>query len=331
MLMRNNSVRVIALLCLVVVLVYGYSRFFPKKTLEVMPKIILVTKTSDPNVEFWQQLSAGARVAAKEFGVEIEIEGPRSDSDVEGQISILDRIVKYGPLPQVLMMVPTDFNKMVPIAREIKDAGISLVTIESSLNGDLSNGFIGTDNLAAGKKVAQAAAQVMPVTSQIAIINFVKGSSTSADREEGVRQELVQHPGIKIMDTYFCDGVEENAYKYTKELLSSKNIIDGIVALNETATQGAARAVKEMGMSGKVKLIGFDSSIQEINGLEEGVIQSLIVQKPFNMGYLGVKTSVQLLKKIKITPKFDTGSEIITKDNMYTYENQKLLFPFVER
>jgi ribose transport system substrate-binding protein len=167
--------------------------------------------------------------------------------------------------------------------------------------------------------------------SQIAIINFVKGSSTSSDREEGVRQELALHPGIKIMDTYFCDGVEENAYEYTKELLNSKKWVDGIVALNETATQGAARAVKELGMSGKVKLVGFDSSIQEINLLEEGVIQSLIVQKPFNMGYLGVKTSAQLLKKIKINPKIDTGSEIITKDNMYTYENQKLLFPFVER
>jgi ribose transport system substrate-binding protein len=243
----------------------------------------------------------------------------------------LDRIVRYGPLPQVIMMVPTDFNKMVPIAREIKDAGISLVTMESSLNGDLSNGFIGTNNLAAGKKVAQAGAKLLPLISQIAIINFVKGSSTSADREKGVRQELAEHPGIKIMDTYFCDGVEENAYEYTKELLRSEYLIDGIVALNETATQGAARAVKEMGMSGKVKLIGFDSSIQEINLLEEGVIQSIVVQKPFNMGYLGVKTSVQLFKKLKINPRLDTGSEIITKDNMYTYENQKLLFPFVER
>jgi ribose transport system substrate-binding protein len=65
--------------------------------------------------------------------------------------------------------------------------------------------------------------------------------------------------------------------------------------------------------------------------LEEGVIQAIVVQKPFNMGYLGVKTSIHLLNKVKISPRMDTGSEIITQDNMYTYENQKLLFPFVER
>jgi ribose transport system substrate-binding protein len=310
---------------------FGYSRLFPKKMIEITPKIIIVTKTSDPNEEFWQALSAGAKVAAKEFGAEVEIVGPRSDGDVEGQNNILDRIIQYGPLPQVIMMVPTDYNKMVPIARKIKKAGIPLVTIESTLNDNLSDSFIGTDNIAAGKKVGQAAAKLLPLSSEIAIINFVKGSSTSVEREEGVRQELALHSGIKIMDTYFCDGVEDNAYEYTKQLLSSKALIDGIVTLNETATQGAARAVKEMGFSGKVKLIGFDSSIREINLLEEGVIQAIVVQKPFNMGYLGVKTSIHLLNKVKISPRMDTGSEIITQDNMYTYENQKLLFPFVER
>ncbi|MOA19354.1 hypothetical protein D3C78_1397310 [compost metagenome] len=79
-----------------------------------------------------------------------------------------------------------------------------------------------------------------------------------------------------------------------------------------------------------VKLIGFDSSMKEISYLEEGVLQATIVQKPFNMGYLAVKTVIDARNGLKVQPKIDTGSEIITKENMYASDVQKLLFPFIE-
>lgn len=81
----------------------------------------------------------------------------------------------------------------------------------------------------------------------------------------------------------------------------------------------------------RVKLIGFDNSMEEISYLEEEVFQATIVQKPFNMGYLAVKAAVELIEGKKVQPQIDTGSETITKQNMYASDKQKLLFPFAEK
>ena len=79
-----------------------------------------------------------------------------------------------------------------------------------------------------------------------------------------------------------------------------------------------------------VKIIGFDNTPEEIRYMEKDVIQSLVVQNPFSMGYLGVKYAYDVLNN-EIVPKVvDTGSTVIDKVNMHYKENQKLVFPFTD-
>ena len=78
-------------------------------------------------------------------------------------------------------------------------------------------------------------------------------------------------------------------------------------------------------------MVGFDNSIEDVQLLEEGVFVGIVVQKPFNMGYLGIEQAYKILKNEEFKVQLDSGSELITKENMYTEENQKLLFPFVGR
>ena len=106
--------------------------------------------------------------------------------------------------------------------------------------------------------------------------------------------------------------------------------INVIAGLNEYSAVGAARAVKDLGLEGKITMVGFDSSIEEIQLLEEGVFKGIIIQKPFNMGYLGVQKAVEIAHGTVVEKDVNSGSELITKDNMYTEENQKLLFHFRE-
>ncbi|MCA1951246.1 MAG: substrate-binding domain-containing protein, partial [Treponema sp.] len=103
-----------------------------------------------------------------------------------------------------------------------------------------------------------------------------------------------------------------------------------ILAMNEISVIGAAQAIEQAGMAGKVKLFGFDNSLSEIQFMERGVLQATVIQKPFNMGYLAVKAAIAAVNKIKQARFIDTGSVLITPNNMYLPENQKLLFPFIE-
>jgi ribose transport system substrate-binding protein len=91
------------------------------------------------------------------------------------------------------------------------------------------------------------------------------------------------------------------------------------------------KAIKDLGAESHVKLAGFDSSMDEIALLEDGYIQATVVQNPFNMGYLAIQTALQVSDGKKVNSRIDTGSVVITKENMFTKENQKLLVPFAEK
>jgi ribose transport system substrate-binding protein len=293
------------------------------------PHIIVVLKSIDPQIEFWKIVGDGIGVAAKEFDAWVEIKGPQNEFDVTGQIQILEDAILAKP--DAIILAASDYQAMVPIAEKIRNQHIPLVIIDSGINSEVANSFIATDNIAAGHKMGELLSKLVEPSKRIAIVSHVQGSSTAIQREQGARSGLTANFSSRLEGSYFSNGSQDRAYEITKKLLSENSDIGGIAGLNEISTLGAAEAIKELGLEEQVKLVGFDSSEKEIKLIEEGVIQAVIIQKPFNMGYLGIKTAFQAIKGQKVDEKIDTGSQVINRDNMYTVENQKLLFPFVDQ
>jgi ribose transport system substrate-binding protein len=312
---------------LIPALIVGYAILQWSKD-EPRPKKIIVGVKAVEEIEFWRVLIEGVNTASREFGVDVSVVGPPREIQVDLQIQMLQEAIKQQP--DAIVMAAGDYNRLVPTVESIRKAGIPLIMIDSAVNGDYAQSLIATDNFNAGQKAAVELAERLPVNAKVAIVSFVQGTSTQIEREQGVRSILEQREGTEIVGTYYSEGMEERAYEITMELLRERPDLDGIVGLNEPSTVGAGRAIGEQGLVGKVKLVGFDSSIKEVKLLEEGVLQSTIVQKPFSIGYLGIKTAVSLIEGDKVSPNVYTDSVIINKDNMYTEENQKLLFPFVE-
>ena len=163
----------------------------------------------------------------------------------------------------------------------------------------------------------------------IAIIGHVKNSSTAIEREIGVRKGLGEYEE-KIVDVVFCDSDYDKAYTQMMNLLEKYPSIDLVAGLNEYSAVGAARAIKEKGLEKQIKVVGIDSSLEEIQMLEEGIFTAIVMQNPFKMGYMGMEVAVKILDGEKVLKNIDSGCQLITKDSMYTEENQKLLFPFRE-
>ncbi|MCY9696384.1 substrate-binding domain-containing protein [Paenibacillus alginolyticus] len=319
-----------AAIAIIVVLLMTTAYLFVSKGMEAKDRpLILIPKTIDPHVEFWRVLNQGVTAAAKEYNSEVKVIGTPSESDIDEQIKLVEEAITLKP--KAIILAATDYNRLVPVAQKVIGAGITLVTVDSGLEGDISTSLIATDNYAAGRKAVEAMRRYVKEPATYAIVSFVKRSTTQLDRENGVRDSLKNDPSIQILDTLYSNGSEDKAYEQTKQLLAEHSNIRGIFGLNEVSTVGAARALKELDPEHSIKLVGFDSSMNEIAFLEGGTLQATIVQKPFNMGYLAVKTALQVHNGEKVKASIDTGSEVITKENMYTRENQKLLFPFVEK
>jgi ribose transport system substrate-binding protein len=291
---------------------------------ESKPRIAVILKTVDyKNLAFWQTVKDGIESAAKDFNVEISIQGPMSETQVDEQITIIKNALKTKP--DAFVIAAADFDRLIPVAKEIKAANIPLVTIDSFINGDMADTKIGTDNYDAGQKAGAALMEIIPSGSKVVIMSYVQGTSSAIDRESGVRDFL--NGRVDLEETIFSGGEIDVAYKQASYILDSDPEVRGIIALNDPTTIGAARALSESNRKQDVVLIGFDNSLTVLGFVEAEVVKDTIVQKPFNMGYLGIKTALDLIQGKKADPFIDTGSKVINRQNMLLPENQKLLFP----
>lgn len=305
----------------------GYRMFTNELDTKVRT-IIYVPKTIDTSIEFWEVMKQGVATAAKEFGADVHTLGTDTELDVDKQIQLLEQAIEEKP--DAIILAATDYYRLVPVAEQIKAAGITLITVDSGLNGGVSESFIATDNYEAGRKAAQKLIENIHSDDQVAIMNFVQGSATAIEREKGVRDALSQNGVNLVQDTLYSNGSSKKAYQLTVDLLKNQPQLKGIIGLNEPSTLGAGLAIMDMGLKSKVKLVGFDNSSSEVQLLENETMLGTVIQKPFTMGYLAVKTALEVVSGHKVAPVMDTGSEFITKENMYTSENEKLMFPFIE-
>ncbi len=291
-------------------------------------RVAAVLKTIDSNMEFWEVVKSGMRVAADEFGVNLEIYGPWVESDISGQVGIMEDVVDDGPA--VIILSATDYTALIPGVERAAAAGIPVVTLDSGIDSDLPVTFVATNNVEAGEKLGARIPGLLPPGSKVAIINHVPGATTAIEREAGVRRALEADGRYPVLGTWFTNNFEENAYAIARDLVAAHADLGGILAMNEVSTIGAAKALHDAGLAGKVRLVGFDSSLKEIVFIEEGVLAATVTQKPFNMGYLAVRAARDAVRKKPLARFIDTGSVLITPENLYLPENQKLLFPFIE-
>jgi len=332
LLFGRKKKRIVIIAFLVIVLIVTAAIVVPR-VLNPLPSIlpsdahrIIVIGKTNQDISFWLSLRSGVDVAAKEFGVNYEYWSPDVESDLDKQISLVYKAIEEKP--DIIILAASDYERLSEPAKAVVDAGIPLITLDSTVNGNgkqIGSCFVATDNVAAGVKAGEAMQALLPEGKVLAVISPLIGTNSSKDRDRGVRQGL--DPDTIALPTADSAGSEDIAYQLASEILKNPDI-GGIVCLNEYATVGAARAISGAGLSGKIILVGFDSSPSLNTYLEEGCLTATVIQRPFNMGYVAMANAVSILNGKRIDPFYDTGSILVTKDTMYLEENEKLLFPF---
>lgn len=289
--------------------------------------MICIPKVLDDSSDFWRVLVEGVQMAALEYEVKLEFMAPEKEEDFKTQNTLIEEAIKRKP--DVILLAAADYERTYDAAKEIKDTGIKLVIIDSGMKQEIADITVATDNIQAGIRVGAVTKKLVQKDGKIGVISFVKNSKTAMDREEGLKIGLSDDSN-KIEAIYYCDSNYDKAYVGTVELLTDYPDISVLVGLNQYSAVGAARAIKDMAMDTKVKLVGIDSSMEQIQYLEEGIFEAIVVQKPFNIGYLGVEKALKLLNGDYVPKQLDSGCALITKDNMFIGMNQKLIFPFNE-
>lgn len=323
---RKIKVAGTIVLCFLFIVILGIV--FQKNNERSPVKVIFIAKVLDNTNEFWSALVAGANMAAQEYGVELTVMGPKEETDIAGQNRMIDEAI--AKKPDVIVLTPDSFKETTPYARKIEAAGIHLVLVDSVIDADFADSEVATNNFEAGAKLGNYMRLFTDKESQIAFVGNVQGTSTAIEREEGIRFGLKEYDA-QVKEVVFCGSEFQTAYDLTMEILEEQPDITVIVGFNEYSAVGVARAVKDKGVGNRVAVFGIDSSIEQVKLLEEGIFKGLVIQNPFNMGYLGVEQAVKIADGKENIRKLDSGSTLVTKQDMYSKENQKLLFPFIGR
>lgn len=300
----------------------GYSSYQSSKKPD---KIVLVSKSIQSEYVFWETIRMGAQLAAKEEEIPFEYVGPLEEKDVDKQVEIMNSKIEEGA--DIILLAAADKERLALSVENAKKKGITLVSVDSSVVGLTE--IVATDNVDAAQELTRYLLESINNEGEVIMLNFVQGASTANEREQGYDLVMAGQAKVKQLPTVYTEGTTESAYKKANEIIKQYPNLKGIVGANQYMTEGICLAIEELGLSKKIKVVGFDSSNVIIEALEKGIIEAILVQKPFNMGYLGVKVAVDLFYGKKVEQGTDTGYKLITADTLYDTENQKLLYPII--
>ena len=315
-------------ICLVICLIGGIGGaawYRQKKIEERRMSLVYIPKVEDSTNDFWKALILGTKMAAKEYNADIEIKAPTEENDIERQNELLKEAISEEP--DAILFSPSSFTESNDLLKEAKEKGIRISFIDSYTEEKVQNLTVATDNLEAGEKLGKFAATLLDPDDQIAIVAHVKGVSTAVEREEGFRKGLGDL-AKNIVEVVYCDSQYEKSRKLTQELMEKYPNLKMVAGMNEYSSVGAARAVQAAGAKDRIQVVGVDSSQEAVQLMENGVFKGLVVQKAFKMGYIGVKETILMLRGKSYEKDVNSGCELVTPDNMYDSEIEKLLFPF---
>lgn len=279
--------------------------------------------------EFWKSVHFGAEKAAKEIGsVEIIWRGPSVESDTTSQIETVKGMIARGV--DGIALAPNKKGGLVDAVQEAIDEGIPVVIFDSGLDkGPDIVSYIATDNYKGGRMAGDAMAKAVGEKGNVILLRYVAGSESTEQREKGFLDAIADYPEIKVVssDQYAGDNTTSAKEKVDQLLQIHGVSLAGIFAVCESNGNGTLEAIRNAGLGGKVKFIGFDPSDALIEALGDGNCHGIVLQDPVQMGYQSVITLVDSLNGKTAEAFQSTGEYLALPENMNEELYQRLLKP----
>ncbi len=277
---------------------------------------------------FWQSIHAGAVAAARETGVDVFWNAPTSETDYAGQLQIMDTMINRRV--DAIAISPIDKKAMVSVVERATREGIPVIIFDTGVDTDVYVARVATDNYAAGRLAAERMGAILKGKGKVLMVACQPGSASTLAREKGFEDVLRESfPGIRVADKRFGMSDFAKSLAVAENMLTAHPDADGMFASNETSSVGAAQALK--GRKSKVKMVGFDSSPTLIDDIRAGVIDSLVIQHPFKIGYESVRAAVDKLNGKQVEKDRQLAARLLNRENLDDPEMQALVNPDLKK
>ncbi|MFA9464157.1 MAG: sugar ABC transporter substrate-binding protein [Velocimicrobium sp.] len=281
------------------------------------------------NNEYFIAMCNGAQEKADELGVKLEVQAADSHASAADQLTIVENMITSGV--DAICIVPSSSEGLETALKKCEEAGILVFNIDTMLDESVTSKvsmeipFYGTDNKAGGVKAGEYVKENFAKGTKTAILTGIETQQNSWDRRDGFIEGVGD--AVEIVATQSANWEVDQGYDAAQNIITANPDLELIYCCNDSMAIGASKAVKEAGLESQIKIIGFDGASEALNLVKDGEFAGTVAQDPVQMGKLGVENAVKSLKGEKVEQYLDTGSKLITADNVD--EQLKYITPYI--
>ncbi|RGH36879.1 sugar ABC transporter substrate-binding protein [Firmicutes bacterium AM41-5BH] len=314
----------------------------------------------DDSSSYWTNVKKGVMQAADDLNKELGYKGsdkikvtynaPAKSEDIDEQVNILDE--ELSRYPDAVGIASID-SAACSVQFDLATAnGIPVISLDSGNEYKGIQCIVKTDNEDAARTGAYKLANEIGDEGQVILVVHDSNSETAKERVKSFEEEIKNnYPSVSIVETIYCDklddlkkkiavekdpNISEDLQKAAVEKMTDDEVMQhylkkypdlkGVFGTNESSTIFALEALQKTELAGKVALVGFDISEEQIAAMKNGEISGLVVQNPFGMGYASVVAAARTILQSGNEAVVDTGYIWVTKDNLEDESIQNMLY-----
>ncbi len=254
-------------------------------------KLKLAFVINNPS-DFWTFARAGIRKAERELDVAVDFQVPGQGTAAQ-QRQIIETLIAKGVKgmavsvldPKGAVGILNDASKRMPV-----------VTQDSDCPDSNRIAYIGTDNVEAGRVAGREIKKVLPAGGKIALFVGKLDVANAYERKKGI-EEAIAGSGVEVVETFTDEGLRPTAQTNVRNALDKYPDLKCLVGLWSYNAPAIIKVVKEKALQGKIKVVAFDEEAPTLDGIEDGTVESTVVQQPFEFGYQSIRALARLARK----------------------------------
>ncbi len=268
---------------------------------------------------YWENIIEGASTAAQRLGVEMTCYAPDEEAGVTLEM-LPGMAVRDGA--EALIAATQGEEELIAALAE---ANLPLVAVGTPISHTHLVSTILNDDAKMGSNIAKALAGELTAGDQVLLLADNAEYKPTERREYNLRQDL-DRMGVKIRGRFYSGDKREWAYRQTLQQLYLWPELDAVVAFSAQSTVGASQAAEYLNRD--LTIIGTDIIPDLIECIRDGSVSATIVRNSFGMGFLGVEYAAGALNGESQTRYKTLSSVVVTSDNLFTPEIEKVVFPY---
>ena len=293
-------------------------------------KEVFYMVSSNTALPYWQTAAKGFNKAASQYKVTAKVVGPEN-YDPQAELAELQKAVATKPAG--ILISVADVSVLGPAIDAAIGAGVPVITIDSDAVGSKRLFFIGTNNLEAGRMGGHRVVEQLGGVGNVVFFT-ISGQPNMEERLKGFRDVLDTRTGIHVTDVIDIKSDARTAFDKTQQLmiLTGPKKISAFICLESASGKMVSDAIKRTNATDRV-VVAWDVNQDTLDGIKGGTINATVAQKPFTMGFIGLRSLDEIFHSPPTSlttdysqdafspfPVFiDTGTSLVDKRNVDSY------------